>query len=603
MRAIQELVAKSRQAALERIDARAAELERIRQAKLREEAARCEQERRMALRRAIVEAINVGLRHEELAISLLAQADAELLVEQSPVDGANLLHEAASHGLGRLTVAILEIVSLADSTALASPAGAFFSAGADPEVLEQTLLPGLTTMRRACLPDYWGRTPLHRAAGSGSGKVCAEIAEICGAYLKATDKDGQTALEVARQWGFKESADAVFRAIHGLPKWTETVKPAEVVEPKKKKPKKKEEDTKKGGKRKGSTAPSKASPDASPQLKKRVPRKSAMSNADSEADNSLTGPNASPQIRKRVPRKSSVSIAESEAESCLTSPDASPQIRKRKPRKNSVSIADSEAEHDEASQRTSPASSPQSRGRMPKGMDDGSDSNPNSRNISRQTSHIEDSDASPKNCPEDSDEEGYESGLKQDLMCEEGEELSDEEEEDEEEHLADLGHEAGFHAVADGRFDDALRLARDGLWRFTNEKDSKGWTLLHHAAHLGLEEVVCAMLEREDFYGVDDGDLKALATPLHLAAASRRTSSCRAIVESGRCTKVNAGDFSGRTALHLAAIRSDLETFRAIVAHEDCDPTLPDRQGKSAADYARERGLDVNLPEALDIDL
>lgn len=130
-------------------------------------------------------------------------------------------------------------------------------------------------------------------------------------------------------------------------------------------------------------------------------------------------------------------------------------------------------------------------------------------------------------------------------------------------------------------------------------------------------------LELQDFY----------ATALHFAAGKRRMKPgishfqrhsfqpynslvglnmisagpgcCNAIVQSGRCLDVNAKDNKGQTALHLAALRADRESgaghfhlpcivnhrdsdctlcssrsYAAIAAHPDCNPLLPDNQGK-----------------------
>eukprot|EP00435_Cladocopium_sp_Y103_P045844 s2161_g13.t1 len=158
----------------------------------------------------------------------------------------------------------------------------------------------------------------------------------------------------------------------------------------------------------------------------------------------------------------------------------------------------------------------------------------------------------------------------------------------------DMGYQAGFKAVEDDRLEDALALARSSLWPFTNEVNSRGWTLLHMAAFRGLEELCALMCQRKDFKGVDRPEKDFWATALHFAAGKRRPECCRAIVESGRCLEVNAKDNKGHTPLHLAALRGDKESYAAIAAHPDCNPLLPDNDGKSALEYAADRGLEVD---------
>ncbi|CAE7022404.1 unnamed protein product, partial [Symbiodinium natans] len=86
----------------------------------------------------------------------------------------------------------------------------------------------------------------------------------------------------------------------------------------------------------------------------------------------------------------------------------------------------------------------------------------------------------------------------------------------------DLGHRAGFDAVADGRLEDAMALVTLPMWPFTNELNARGWTLLHVAAHGGFEELCAALCQRKDFLNVDMPDKEFWATPLHLAAGKRR---------------------------------------------------------------------------------
>lgn len=160
-------------------------------------------------------------------------------------------------------------------------------------------------------------------------------------------------------------------------------------------------------------------------------------------------------------------------------------------------------------------------------------------------------------------------------------------------------HEACLEMVAEGRFNEAMALMGERRWGFTNEKHPKtGRTILHLAAEAGEAELCAAILARDDFEEADAWD-NARATALHVAAARRHAECCRVIVDSGRFTAVNAGDLMERTALHLAAFRTDSESYDAIARHPDCDPTQPDKRGRSAVEYAAERGMAVELPAHL----
>jgi len=159
----------------------------------------------------------------------------------------------------------------------------------------------------------------------------------------------------------------------------------------------------------------------------------------------------------------------------------------------------------------------------------------------------------------------------------------------------DITFMAGINAINEGRFDDARAITANMDWRFVNQVDTSSNTVLHLAALKGLDDVCRNLLGREDFLSCDSKN-KNHATALHLAAGNKHVGCVRAIVEGGRFTAVNARDMLDRTALHLAALRSDAESYEAIASHKECRPGIPDRYGKSAAEYALERGLNVELP-------
>eukprot|EP00929_Paragymnodinium_shiwhaense_P095255 TRINITY_DN56275_c0_g2_i1.p1 TRINITY_DN56275_c0_g2~~TRINITY_DN56275_c0_g2_i1.p1 ORF type:complete len:473 (-),score=158.45 TRINITY_DN56275_c0_g2_i1:136-1554(-) len=157
-------------------------------------------------------------------------------------------------------------------------------------------------------------------------------------------------------------------------------------------------------------------------------------------------------------------------------------------------------------------------------------------------------------------------------------------------------HTAALEAVEEGRVDDCLRLLNDPMWKFVNEKDSKGRTVLHAAAMYGYEAVCTAILNRHDFKHPDVFD-KERSTALHLAAARKLPECVRAICDSSAFKAVNAADLLCRTALHISAIRADEQCYDIIINHPDCDPAILDHSGRCAPEYAVERGMDVELPD------
>ncbi|CAJ1343120.1 unnamed protein product [Effrenium voratum] len=54
--------------------------------------------------------------------------------------------------------------------------------------------------------------PLHRAAAAGNGEICLELCKRKECRIGLKDRDGRTALQVAKHWGFSAAADAIFRA-------------------------------------------------------------------------------------------------------------------------------------------------------------------------------------------------------------------------------------------------------------------------------------------------------------------------------------------------------------------------------------------------------
>ena len=114
---------------------------------------------------------------------------------------------------------------------------------------------------------------------------------------------------------------------------------------------------------------------------------------------------------------------------------------------------------------------------------------------------------------------------------------------------------------------------------------SDGWTPLHLAAFFGHVEAVVLLTGR----GADVGAVSRNAQanqPLHAACASGRTEAALALIEAGADPGYSA---AGYTPLSIAASSGLLPVVQALLAR-GADPAVVDRYGKTACDYARERG-------------
>lgn len=500
MRAVQEAVENSRKEAEERKRKRREQEALEAAAEAEQEAERRRQERRKEVVWELLEAMDHG--HESTAMELLQEADAELLLWPAFEAGASLLHEACARGHPACMHGMLSIILAVE------------------EVDRQQIL----------YADAWGRTPLHRAAGAGSGKICAELVALPFCDVKAIDKDGRSAIEVAKCWGFHEAADAIYRAIHNLEPWTE---PVAAVEEEEHEEEEGHLDAAKAKKKPKGKAKSKSKAKAKASAGKAPPQ-------NKEEDKAAAKP---AKAKPKAAGKKVKSAAE-------PVPSAAAEVPTEAPEAEESELSELEAEPEIGVSPPEEGAEPAEADQLPDG-------------------------------------EG---------LLVEGQEEMEEPEEPEYPEVADFNYRAGLAAVQTGCLEEAMALATHKLWCFTNEVDDKGWTMMHHAAHRGYEELCAALCERMDFKCVDLPDKAFLSTPLHLAAGMRRVGCCRALVNSGRDIKVNAIDLDGRTPLHLAALRADEECYIAIHAHEDCDPCIPDKNGKSPAEYAADRGLEVEVP-------
>jgi len=119
-----------------------------------------------------------------------------------------------------------------------------------------------------------------------------------------------------------------------------------------------------------------------------------------------------------------------------------------------------------------------------------------------------------------------------------------------------------------------------------------GWTPLHLAAAFGGPEAAALLLA----HGADVRQRSRNPTrnqPLHACIAlGRNLETVRMLIANG--ADVNAVQAGGYTPLHQAAA-AGLEEMTQILLAAGANPAALCDQGKTPADYARERGHDVVL--------
>lgn len=114
-----------------------------------------------------------------------------------------------------------------------------------------------------------------------------------------------------------------------------------------------------------------------------------------------------------------------------------------------------------------------------------------------------------------------------------------------------------------------------------------GWTALHGAAFFGHLSAVRLLLER-------GADLHARSrnamgnTPLHAGMAGPLgLEGIRLLLDHG--ADANAQQHGGYTALHSAAMHGS-DPVASLLLERGADPALPADDGRTAADFAREKG-------------
>lgn len=104
-----------------------------------------------------------------------------------------------------------------------------------------------------------------------------------------------------------------------------------------------------------------------------------------------------------------------------------------------------------------------------------------------------------------------------------------------------------------------------------DEKNSRGYTLLHVACNRGYEEIVQMLLKKGANVNMRDGRCSRLKnlfnlrgeTPLHRAVVCNNSNVVRMLIEAK--ANVNVFDYYARTPLHYACIHGNMEIIRYLV--------------------------------------
>ena len=143
-----------------------------------------------------------------------------------------------------------------------------------------------------------------------------------------------------------------------------------------------------------------------------------------------------------------------------------------------------------------------------------------------------------------------------------------------------------FEAAALGNI-ARLKLILDAEPNAVSEFSGDGWTALHLAAAFGTPDAAAFLLERGARVDtVSQNPQKNL--PLHAAyALNKNRETIELLLAHG--ADANAVQVGGYTALFSAAA-ANRQDLAELLIHCGANPHLKNDQGKTAAEYARERG-------------
>nr|XP_027239378.1 ankyrin repeat and SOCS box protein 8-like [Penaeus vannamei] len=106
-----------------------------------------------------------------------------------------------------------------------------------------------------------------------------------------------------------------------------------------------------------------------------------------------------------------------------------------------------------------------------------------------------------------------------------------------------------------------------------NSRDSRGWTLLHHAVYKGAHEIAQLLIENGANVNASDRHDR---TPLLLACYRGNHQIADLLLEAG--AEVNVQDWAGQTPLHWAAYEGTVETVQLLLDF-GADTTIKNKEG------------------------
>ncbi|KAL2555794.1 Ankyrin repeat domain-containing protein 50 [Forsythia ovata] len=141
--------------------------------------------------------------------------------------------------------------------------------------------------------------------------------------------------------------------------------------------------------------------------------------------------------------------------------------------------------------------------------------------------------------------------------------------------------------TSSGNSDDMVGLLLEAGLKVNENAGSKGWSELHVAVAFDQTDEIQRLVTEKERGSLDCRD-KEGRTPLHLAASKGQLESAKVLVSAGAQVDFQSKD--GRTALHRAAANGDRRMVEMLL-ELGADPTISDYDlGRSANDVAGDKG-------------